>query len=58
MQTNERLDVELFDMNGRLVQSWQQVNASFDIAKDSKQGMYILRVSGDDHLSISKLIWN
>ena len=58
MQTNERLDVELFDMNGRLVQSWQHVNTSFDIAKDSKLGMYILRISGDNHLSISKLIWN
>lgn len=57
MQTNDPLQVELFDLNGRLVQSWQAVNSSFTIQKGNKTGMYILRVSGNDYLSFSKLVW-
>ena len=58
LETTDDLTVEMFDLNGRLVETWKQVRSSFTISKGTKKGMYILRVSGNDYLSISKIIWN
>jgi hypothetical protein len=53
---NQQFNILLYEVNGRLINSWEQVNNQFVIDEKISRGVYLIKIKKDNYINYFKLI--